>query len=349
MSLTSEQIAHEELLAAYEQNHQSFRSLNQQMWQIPLISMTLTGGLWFGVSKVEEFPVFQLALLALACVGNAALFVVILRLRYVMECHLDWLKSKFERGFVSAKGKEWYNRPFVVRTSFQVMLVLASITSLVLFVITLCETDWHDAMSENSALSYYEKHATNLADGYETVSFETAHPELLKLLEGKLEGEALRVLEVGAGTGRDAAWFAQHGHRVVAVEPSPAMQRIAKRLHPRSDIEWRLDELPDLSTIKPSEQKYDLITLSAVWMHIPPSERQGSLKRLIELLEPNGRIYLTLRIGPEEPTRGIYNVSTDEIAEIATSLGMEALKIDSKDDLFGRANIRWDSVLVAAP
>ena len=79
MTPSKEQIEHDMRQAAFEQNHLAFRSLNQQMWQIPLISMTLTGGLWFGVSRVEEFPLFQLALLFLAAVGNAALFVVILR------------------------------------------------------------------------------------------------------------------------------------------------------------------------------------------------------------------------------------------------------------------------------
>lgn len=349
MSLTDEQIEHDKLLAAFEQNHQSFRSLNQQMWQIPLISMTLTGGLWFGVSKVEDFPVFQLALLALAGLGNAALFIVILRLRFVMGCHLTWLQENFEPGYVSAKGKEWYNKPFVVRTSFQFMLVLASIISLVLFIMTLNETDWHDVMPNNPALSYYEKHAVSLADGYETVSFETAHPELLKLLQDDLGGKELTILEVGAGTGRDAAWFAKQGHNVIAVEPSIAMQRIAKTLHPNLEIEWRVDALPNLATIKPSKQKYDLITLSAVWMHVPPNERLDALKTLIEFLEPDGHIYLTLRVGPEEPQRGIYSVSTDEVVEIASSLGMTAEKIDNQGDLLGRANIRWDYMLIKAP
>ena len=88
MSPTQEQVEHDMRQAAFQQNHLAFRSLNQQMWQIPLISMTLTGGLWFGVSRVEDFPLFQLALLLLAAAGNAALFVVILRLRFVMEQYL---------------------------------------------------------------------------------------------------------------------------------------------------------------------------------------------------------------------------------------------------------------------
>jgi len=117
---TAEQIEHHIRLAAFEQNHLSFRSLNQQMWQIPLISMTLTGGLWFGVSRVEDFPLFQFALLFLAAAGNAALFIVIHRLRYVMERYLNWLENKYPPGFVSAHGDRWYHKSFVVRTSIQV-------------------------------------------------------------------------------------------------------------------------------------------------------------------------------------------------------------------------------------
>lgn len=33
-----------------------------------------------------------------------------------------------------------------------------------------------------------------------------------------------RVADIGTGTGRDAAWFAAQGHRVLAVEPVPALR-----------------------------------------------------------------------------------------------------------------------------
>ena len=105
MGLSEEQIEHDMRQAAFTQNHLAFRSLNQQMWQIPLIAMTLTGGLWFGVLRVEEFPLFQLALLFLAVAGNVALFFIILRLRFVMEQHLLWLENVYPAGYVSAKGK----------------------------------------------------------------------------------------------------------------------------------------------------------------------------------------------------------------------------------------------------
>lgn len=61
--------------AAFNQNFETFRALNSLMWQIPLIVMTRTGGLCFGVSKVEEASAFRLGLLALAFFGNVGLIV----------------------------------------------------------------------------------------------------------------------------------------------------------------------------------------------------------------------------------------------------------------------------------
>lgn len=341
--VTPEEIEHEMHKAAFDQNHASFRSLNQQMWQIPLISMTLTGGLWFGVSRVEDFPLFQLALLFLAAAGNGALFVIILRLRFVMQQHLDWLEKTYPAGHVSAKGTQWYNKPFLVRSLFQFMLLLAAILSLILLIATAWTSrdEVFGMTPQDPVLTYYEQHAASLADGYETLSLETAHPQLLSLIDQQFADRSLAVLDVGAGTGRDASWFAANGHRIVAVEPSDAMQTIGRRLHPSPDIEWRQDSLPGLAETVASGETFDLIILSAVWMHVRPNERKQALKTLASFLKPSGRIYLTLRIGPSEPRRGIYRVSEDALRDQLADLSLEAEKLGEQSDLLGRSNIRW--------
>ncbi|SCM72901.1 Type 12 methyltransferase [uncultured Pleomorphomonas sp.] len=337
--------------AAFDQNHASFRSLNQQMWQIPLISMTLTGGLWFGVSRAEDFFLFQIALLLLAAAGNGALFIILLRVRFVMEQYLKWLETNYPAGFVSARGTQWYSRSYLVRSLFQAMLVLAAVLSLILMGAT-AWTRWEEVsgiMPDDPALAYYESHARSLADGYETLSLESAHPALLTLITDTFGDRPLTVLDVGAGTGRDASWFASHGHRIVAVEPSPAMQEIGKRLHPDPKIEWRFDSLPGLSKIRSSGEKYDLIVLSAVWMHVKPDDRVQALRTLRSLLRPDGRIYLTLRIGPPEPVRGIYRVSVDALEDLLGPIGLKASKIDEQEDLLGRSNIKWIAMTIFNP
>lgn len=350
MPLSEEQSAHDMRKAAYDQNHASFRSLNQQMWQIPLISMTLTGGLWFGVSRVEDFPIFQLALLFLAAAGNGALFVVILRLRFVMEQHLKWLEAAHPDGFVSAKGKEWYNKPFVVRTSFQGMLFLAAVLSIVLLVLTGWNT-WKEAMGrmpEDTALTYYQTHASSLADGYEALTFEAAHPGLVTIMTQDRAGEKLRVLDIGAGTGRDAAWFAAHGHDVVAVEPSEAMRKLAQRLHPGQPIDWRDDRLPALADMLSGAERFDVIVVSAVWMHVPPDDRSQALRSITSLLAQKGMLYLTLRLGPEEPERGIYKVSLGGFKATADALGLKVQELETQTDLLGRPHIKWQALRIDA-
>ena len=44
------------------------------------------------------------------------------------------------------------------------------------------------------------------------------------------------IMDVGAGSGRDAAWLASLGHEVLAVEPSAAMRAEAHRLHAQAGL-----------------------------------------------------------------------------------------------------------------
>lgn len=349
--MTEHAIENELRKAAFEQNHASFRSLNQQMWQIPLIAMSLTGGLWFGVSRVETYPLFQIALLFLAAVGNFALVLVLQRLRFVMGEYLGWLERNFAPGFVKAEGNKWYNRSFVVRTSFQGMLCITAAISIGLLIMTIREADLRTTLGvsdEDAAAVYYQRHAADLADGYEALTFEAAHPSLASIVATELAGKTLRVLDVGAGTGRDAAWFSGQGHEIVAVEPSAAMRIVGKRRHVGLSIDWRDDKLPVLAALRASGEEFDLIVASAVWMHIKPEDRQEALQSLMSLLDSGGLLYLTLRLGPEEPKRGIFKVSLEGFKETASSLGLQVAELETQTDLLGRSHIHWQALTISS-
>ena len=86
----------------------------------------------------------------------------------------------------------------------------------------------------------YEDEAAGLISQYESLVFEDVHKHVLHLIP-----EApCRVLDIGAGTGRDAAALAARGHQVTAVEPTASLRRAAMRLHPLSRIEWMDSALP---------------------------------------------------------------------------------------------------------
>jgi SAM-dependent methyltransferase len=326
-------------LASYNQNFETFRALNALMWQIPLIAMTLTGGLWFGVSKVEAMPVFRLGLLALALCGNVGLIFVLERLRHIIGRYLDWLRDAYPRGHVSAPGAGWMTRNRTVKLVFQLMLGFAAAISSVLFAATVHTLNTTDtAGASGAAVAWYDAHANQLADGYESLDAAATHPKLFASLHG---AAPMRVLDVGAGTGRDAAALAALGNKVVAVEPSMNMLRLARRLHPGGGLVWLGDDLPDLPRTK---GPFDLVLLSAVWMHVRPHDRQRAFHRLSGLTAPKGRIYMTLRMGPDDAERGMYSVGVDELRRLGVAEKLTFEDLGEMPDLLGRDAVRWRTV-----
>jgi len=80
----------------------------------------------------------------------------------------------------------------------------------------------------------YAQEAPNLLKTYESITFEQSQGRLLPLLPAP----PARLLDIGAGTGRDAAGFAALGYDVVAAEPTDEMREGARRLHADAAIEW---------------------------------------------------------------------------------------------------------------
>lgn len=72
----------------------------------------------------------------------------------------------------------------------------------------------------SDAIRWYDQNISEISRRYESVPANTVHGWLVDLLPN---APAL-VLDVGAGTGREAAWLASRGLEVVAVEPSSAMR-----------------------------------------------------------------------------------------------------------------------------
>ncbi|WP_428489089.1 class I SAM-dependent methyltransferase [Rhodopila sp.] len=72
-----------------------------------------------------------------------------------------------------------------------------------------------------------------------------------------------RVLDIGSGTGRDAAGSAAMGHKVTAAEPTAELLRAAA-LHPSPNIERLDDSLPELASLTKRGEKFDVVMLTAV-------------------------------------------------------------------------------------
>lgn len=187
------------------------------------------------------------------------------------------------------------------------------------------------------ALAWYEAHADEVVPRYEGHDPDALNAWLRPFLPS---APALAV-DVGAGSGRDAAWLARLGHAVVAVEPTRALREGAQARHPDPRIRWVDDRLPDLDLLHADGLRADALLLSAVWMHLPPGVRGRALARLSGLLAPGGLLAITIRQGPADPERAMHPADAEEIAAIATGLPLEVLHLGQAEDVHRRAGVSW--------
>ena len=71
----------------------------------------------------------------------------------------------------------------------------------------------------------YDSAAKDLIIPYELLAFEEVHAAWIDLIPQ----QSSDILDIGAGTGRDAAHLAFRGHRVMAVDPTPHLARLLRR------------------------------------------------------------------------------------------------------------------------
>ncbi|MEE1769401.1 class I SAM-dependent methyltransferase [Streptomyces sp. JV185] len=189
----------------------------------------------------------------------------------------------------------------------------------------------------------YAEAADALVVQYEGVTFGEVHRDVLEFVPV----EPGRMLDVGAGTGRDAAALAARGHHVVAVEPTSELREHARRLHADSGIDWVDDALPDL-TLSGHPGRFDAVFVTAVWMHLDAEERRRAMARIAELLVPGGRFFVNVRHGPVPEGRHMFDVSAAETAELGSAHGLHTVHRAERPDLHGRDTVRWSCLVLQA-
>ena len=184
------------------------------------------------------------------------------------------------------------------------------------------------------APTYYDHHAATLAERYVSVTFEEVHPVLLRHLPS-----AGRVLDIGAGIGRDAVALSARGLTVTAVEPSEALRQIGESAG--DGVRWVDDRLPDLQRLG-NEEAYDLILCSAVIMLVKPADLKSSFKRMAQLLLPNGLLVFSVRAPMRsEPSELFFDHGDDALLAAASSAGLVCIEQVALEDALNRTSIQW--------
>lgn len=144
---------------------------------------------------------------------------------------------------------------------------------------------------EHMTLAGYDRCAQSWADehgapGYwaeEIARFQTLLP-------------AGRILEIGAGAGRDAKELIKIGYRYVGTDISVGFLNVARRALPGH--EFHEQSVYDLSF--PGQDPFDGFWASAVLLHIPKHRIDQALQRIKSVVRPGGVGFISLKDGTGE-------------------------------------------------
>jgi hypothetical protein len=92
--------------------------------------------------------------------------------------------------------------------------------------------------------------------------------------------------------------------------------------------------------------RFDVVMLTAVWIHLDPQERREAMPRVASLLRPGGALLFTLRHGPAPPgRRRLFETSADETIALARVHGLRlAAKVGHQPDFYGCPEVTWTSL-----
>lgn len=199
----------------------------------------------------------------------------------------------------------------------------------------------------NSTLDYYDHNAVELATRYETADVAEIHRRLEQAFE-----PGARLLELGAGSGRDAAAMVAAGFRVTLTDGSEAMLRQAVAGHP--ELGGRVVRHRCPAPLPWDDGAFDGVYALAMLMHMPAADIAATLAEAARVLRPGGRLFFSVPfsrddiVGDSRDAKGrlFTNLSPEEWMETGAAAGLGRVESFENPDGLGRPGMRWISAIM---
>lgn len=189
---------------------------------------------------------------------------------------------------------------------------------------------------------FYDQNAATVARNYEAVDFRLV---VTKILDHASAGS--RLLELGCGSGRDAAFYLERGFEVTAIDGSNAMLREAATYHPELSDRLVHHVLPE--ELPFTDASFNIVTSMAVIMHLPEPVLPRLFKEISRVTRSGGVVAYSVNTerfgldgdGNDEKGRHFTCLSSDEWETLHVEAGLSTLESWESDDITGRSGIRW--------
>ena len=137
-----------------------------------------------------------------------------------------------------------------------------------------------------------------------------------------------RTVDIGCGSGREVAHLAQSGYDAIGYDASGALLQEARRRYPGLRFERAL--LPELAGVP--DGAFDNVLCETVIMHLPREQIALAVRRMTQLLKPDGILYVSWRVTAgddvRDPAGRLYTAF--DSALVRGALGGAALLLDDQ-------------------
>lgn len=200
----------------------------------------------------------------------------------------------------------------------------------------------------DSTLRHYQQHAAELARSYESADVAEIHQRLCRAFP-----PGAQLLELGGGSGRDAAAMLAAGFEVTLSDGSPAMLEQAEKLHPELRGRTLLHRCP--APLPLEHGTLDGVYALAMLMHLPREQIDPTIAEVARVLKPGGRLVLSVPFarddivsddGRDAGGRRFTSLAPEQWAGICAGQGLQLQQSEQCPDGLGRQGISWVSMLL---
>jgi cyclopropane fatty-acyl-phospholipid synthase-like methyltransferase len=201
----------------------------------------------------------------------------------------------------------------------------------------------------DTTLAYYTAHWEDLVQRYESADVT----ELQALLAASFSPGA-RLLELGCGSGRDAAFMLANGFDVIASDAVQEMIDAAAACHPA--LAGRLCRICLPLDLTPSLGPFDGVYAVATLMHLTRPAIQDVFSGIRRVLVPEGRLFFSVPLhrndvaADELDAKGRRFTAMTRTAwtGICRHTGFDVIALTISSDGLGRESFAWLNCLAAA-
>jgi ubiquinone/menaquinone biosynthesis C-methylase UbiE len=144
-----------------------------------------------------------------------------------------------------------------------------------------------DRRNMAKAYDFYEKIAQKYDEMYEDITWNVHHEIIRRILSEEIIARTpVRIMDLGAGTGRWALYFAGMGMEVTAVEPSKAMIDVMKEKIP-AELTEKIKLVKVAAEKMEFSQEFDLVNAQGDVLSYLEDPNEG-LQRIRKALKPGG-------------------------------------------------------------